>query len=435
MARTTRRELRELRLQRQGRARARRRLVASLTVTALLVTLAGVAVADTLNNTVTSGGAAARTTNPGVDLSATYSIAAAGTCEVATTPRTVQIVTPAAVTSDKTQLTFTACGVAGQQTVKFTSNVLGEYAITHTADGDGFSSGATELSNSADFVLIVADTLAPTDASVVINDGDDWTNDRSVLLTLAAKDFTGVVRYRLATTENGLNPADDVAVNPSQTDLLLEDVPFQLAAGDGEDKRVWARFCDGPHPQGNCVEVSGTIGLDTADPLVAITSPTDGTTVGTSPISVSGTASDALSGLAGNKVVLDVDGGTGVDSNVASGVWGPTDVTLDCGLNTITATATDNAGNEATDSIEVTLNCTQSGRAAPAVVNQWINHTANPTQIGVCITTWGEGGKHAKTANWRGKLISAVAHWAATQNSFTEADIASEFGCLGPLDD
>ncbi|HXA18390.1 MAG TPA: Ig-like domain-containing protein [Thermoanaerobaculia bacterium] len=88
------------------------------------------------------------------------------------------------------------------------------------------------------------------------------------------------------------------------------------------------------------------ITLDTTAPLVAITSPADGTS-GTSPtLAVSGTVSDALSGVAGvtcNGVAAAVSGGTYTCS-----------VSLVPGSNPVTATATDVAGNTAAATIHAT---------------------------------------------------------------------------------
>ena len=79
------------------------------------------------------------------------------------------------------------------------------------------------------------------------------------------------------------------------------------------------------------------ITLDTTPPLVAITSPGDGTSVTTPTLSISGTVSDATSGVHGvtcNSVAASVTGTTYTCS-----------VALSAGLNTITATATDGVGN------------------------------------------------------------------------------------------
>ncbi len=87
-------------------------------------------------------------------------------------------------------------------------------------------------------------------------------------------------------------------------------------------------------------------GGDTTRPLIAISSPADGAALNSSPVTVSGTASDetALAGVTVNGVVASVGGGTFSAS-----------VPLASGANTLTAVATDTSGNTASMSIQVTF--------------------------------------------------------------------------------
>jgi hypothetical protein len=85
-------------------------------------------------------------------------------------------------------------------------------------------------------------------------------------------------------------------------------------------------------------------GSDITPPNLTITTPTNGTTVTTSLITVTGTASDE-SGIAN----------VTVNGILAAGTtsWSA-EVTLTEGVNTITVIATDNAGNTASDTITIT---------------------------------------------------------------------------------
>ncbi len=83
---------------------------------------------------------------------------------------------------------------------------------------------------------------------------------------------------------------------------------------------------------------------DATNPAVAITTSAGSTT--RSSLQITGTASDAASGLASVTV-------NGVTATITSGTWSVT-VPLNLGSNTVTATATDNVGNSATASISVT---------------------------------------------------------------------------------
>lgn len=89
---------------------------------------------------------------------------------------------------------------------------------------------------------------------------------------------------------------------------------------------------------------------DTTNPSVAITSPANGATVTTTPVTVSGTASDDV---AVSKVELSLDGTTWV---LAAGTtsWSGS-LTLVEGPNTIHARATDTSGNVARTSVSVTV--------------------------------------------------------------------------------
>ena len=108
-----------------------------------------------------------------------------------------------------------------------------------------------------------------------------------------------------------------------------------------------------------------TIKLDKTAPAVAITAPANGSTF-TSPVQqVSGTVSDALSGVAGVTC-------NGAIATVAGGVFNCS-VTLAAGDNTITAVATDLAGNPATATAHATYN---PDSAAPVIT---ITSPANGT--------------------------------------------------------
>lgn len=85
------------------------------------------------------------------------------------------------------------------------------------------------------------------------------------------------------------------------------------------------------------------ITVDTTDPVVSIDSPADGSTVSTATVTVTGTTeAGATLTLNGDSVTVGSDGSFSAE------------VTLDQGANTITAEATDAAGNAATDTISVT---------------------------------------------------------------------------------
>jgi Glucodextranase, domain B len=96
---------------------------------------------------------------------------------------------------------------------------------------------------------------------------------------------------------------------------------------------------------GNTATTSATVRLDKTPPNIIFTSPSDGAKVFTSPISISGTVTDALSGLAGvncNRTPAVVNG-----TNFNCGV------TLTSGTNSVAVTATDAAGNTSTSNLSL----------------------------------------------------------------------------------
>lgn len=91
---------------------------------------------------------------------------------------------------------------------------------------------------------------------------------------------------------------------------------------------------------------------DTTLPVVGITSPSNGAIVQDATVNLTGTANDTgnfPSGISGVKV-----NGITASYDSANGAWSIADFPLTVGNNVITAVATDNAGNQASASINVT---------------------------------------------------------------------------------
>ena len=103
----------------------------------------------------------------------------------------------------------------------------------------------------------------------------------------------------------------------------------------------------GTDQAGNTATTSVVVNLDKTAPSVAINSPTDGTTVNSSPITVTGTITEALSGV---ESVSCNDTGASL-----SGSSFTCDLDLTDGANAILVQASDVAGNTGSSSISVTL--------------------------------------------------------------------------------
>lgn len=106
----------------------------------------------------------------------------------------------------------------------------------------------------------------------------------------------------------------------------------------------------GEGPRSNEISATPTVPPDTTNPTVVIASPVSGTTLASTTVTVSGTASDDV-GV--QKVELSTDGSTWI---LAQGTtsWSGS-LTLHEGVNTIYVRVTDTAGNPATETISVTV--------------------------------------------------------------------------------
>ncbi|HEY7587508.1 MAG TPA: Ig-like domain-containing protein [Thermoplasmata archaeon] len=101
---------------------------------------------------------------------------------------------------------------------------------------------------------------------------------------------------------------------------------------------------------GNFASVTKSVTLDTTPPALTVDEPTAGSLIGESVVTVSGTT-EAGASVAVNGVAVAVD---------SSGDWSA-DLALSDGAQTITATATDAAGNHATVTRSVTVDTTAPG--------------------------------------------------------------------------
>jgi len=153
-----------------------------------------------------------------------------------------------------------------------------------------------------------------------------------------------------------------------------------------------------------------TAAADTTLPVVSISGPT---TTSSTPLSISGTASDNI-GVTQVTWVND-RGGSGTASGTTS--WSASGIALQSGANTITVTAYDAAGNKGTAKLTITYNAPDttlpvvsiSGPTTSSSTPLSISGTASDN-IGVTQVTWandrGGSGNATGTASWSASGIA-----------------------------
>jgi len=235
------------------------------------------------------------------------------------------------------------------------------------------------------------------------------TNSFSVLnpnVQYTLKAFNGGLQDNLGELVSSgfvtINGVQVIGPSNFSQNVVEVDVPVTLQAANTIDVQVRGK------PGGTLtVEI---VGVDNDPPVISITSPANGATVSASPVSVSGTVSDALSGVASvacNGAAATVQGSSFSCS-----------VTVTSGANTITATATDNAGNTSSASESVTF----ANAAAPTITS--FAPTSGP--IGTEITLTGANFSANGTATPQvtlsqqggGSIGAPVASFTATSISF-----------------
>jgi hypothetical protein len=176
-------------------------------------------------------------------------------------------------------------------------------------------------SSTVDFIA----SAAPPSGSVIINNGDQYTNSPSVLLTLAVTNPGGVSQMCLSNTTD-CTAWENYTTTKSWT----------LSPGDGA-KTVYAWYKDS---QGiaNTIPYTASITLDQIAPVLTISAPVANSTVNTSSIVVDGTVDENVS------VSVKVNNGSPLTASIAGNMY-TASVNLYPGLNTILVTATDRAGN------------------------------------------------------------------------------------------
>lgn len=256
---------------------------------------------------------------------------------------------------------------------------------------------AGNIETSPPGVSVEVDKTPPT-GSISINSDAAYTTSATVTLTLSAKDVSatrtcadtypimcGVTDMEFSSNNSTWGAWETAATTKS----------WQLATGDG-NKSVYVKFRDAA---GNVsVSYSKSITLDATPPIAAITSPANGATLTNTACTVSGTASDATSGL--KKVELSTDGGTTWSLLAGTTSWTYNWTVPAAGAFSIACKATDNAGNEKTVTASVTAKSTVTVNRTGIVINYNKVRPAPITKVKLTSKPWSLTGSPISTTSW-----------------------------------
>ena len=250
---------------------------------------------------------------------------------------------------------------------------------------------------------VVGQNFGSSRGSVTLNGSaltpSSWSTN-SITIPVVSSDCTGSI---VVTTAIGASNTSTLTVQGTSCNALLTVAasasPRANSAGWNNTSVTVSFTCSGgvapvtcPPPQtvstqganqvitgtakdssGATAQASVTLNIDLTAPTLAISSPANGVSLTSSPTSVSGTVSDALSGVA--SVTCD-----GAAATVQSGSYACS-VPLNAGADTITVQATDAAGNTASQSVNAAL-------IVPAALTSFSPTSAS---VGSLITVQGSG--------------------------------------------
>ena len=179
------------------------------------------------------------------------------------------------------------------------------------------------------------------------NSASDEQTDIDIDLTVPTVTFAG---QSPAANANGWNNSA-VTLSWTCTDALSGPAApgdSDTLSSEGADQSATGTCTD--LADNSASDTQADIDIDLTDPNVAVTSPADASSTIALSIPVSGSKSDALSGVDSVNV-------NGLPATLGSGVFSVGSVPLTCGSNVITATAVDKAGNSDQHTINVTRIC------------------------------------------------------------------------------
>jgi len=177
---------------------------------------------------------------------------------------------------------------------------------------------------------IILENAAPT-GTILINNGDEYTDSTSVTLTLSASDSSGVSKMKFSNDGASWSGEEDYATSKSWT----------LPTGDGP-KTVYVQYKDNADNWSGLTSISDTIILETAPPTGTISINNGALYTNSTSITLTLSASDAGSGISKMKFSNDGVSWSSEEDYAASKSW---TLTTGEGTKTVYVQYKDNAGN------------------------------------------------------------------------------------------
>lgn len=257
--------------------------------------------------------------------------------------------------------------------VKF--NAAGTVTLVSTWTGTNNGGQSCIATGSLPITVSNPDTTAPSlSVTPTGANGAGWNNTSPVSLTITASD-------------SGSGLAGTPACHDGSTTLTLTSVTTGTWSSSVSGDGTHSISCSVSDNAGNPATATDTVKIDTAKPSVAITSPADGSSTTATTVTVSGTDSDGTGSGVSTVTV------TGTGATLGTGTFSLSNYGLSCGPNTITAVATDVAGNTQSASVTVTQTCdttpptvTVTVPTAPNGQGGWFNANDGAQTVNVSAT-------------------------------------------------
>jgi len=286
---------------------------------------------------------------------------------------TGDVVSVSAGSFPASQLTGTYTVGTGDISADLNSN-----ASLHLAAGSITDTCDENFNTLSDFDIPSGQNLADTKAIVI--DGVAPTNQDSVFSPSVTKKGTDTV-----TIGSSGDASNQVWFAPAGTTNFIAGPTMTMAGGT-------STVIDAPDTEGTyyiyIIDAAGNVSspsiavltVDNTAPVIAITAPNSGADFTT------GTASQVLSGSCSmdSTVTISTSTGTVSDGDCSDGTWSLDAISLAEGANTITVTATDGAGNAASDSMTITLD---TSLRSVAITYLQGGRTTSPFKAGILAIT------------------------------------------------